>query len=86
MLEELINRLPHLGPIFTDDIKTVFVVISKAVAGTSVELTIKSYSRHKYGWAAFLALISNHAGDTKYRAVVKSRSNLLQNIKWNGRN
>ena len=25
-------------------------------------------------------------GDTKYRAIVKSRNNLLQNIKWNRRN
>ena len=32
------------------------------------------------------SLISNHGGDTKYRSIVKSRSNLLQNIKWNGRN
>ena len=86
MLEELINGLPHAGPIFCDDNKTVFMVISKDGAGTSVELTIKSYPRRKDGWATFLALISNHASDTKYRAIFKSRSNLLQNIKWNGQN
>lgn len=85
MLEELIKRLPHTGPIFRDDNKTVFMMIAKAVAGTSVESTIKSFSRKKDGRAAFLALISNHAGDTKYRAIVKARNNLLQNIKWNGR-
>ena len=33
----------------------------------------------------FLALVANHAGDTKYRAILKKRMNLLQNIKWNGR-
>ena len=85
MLEELIKRLPHTGPIFRDDNKTVFMMIAKAVAGTSVESTIKSFSRKKDGRAAFFALISNHAGDTKYRAIVKARNNLLQNIKWNGR-
>ena len=86
MLEELINRLPHAGPIFRDNNKTVFVMISKAVAGTSVKSTIRSYSIRKDGRATFLALISNHAGDTKYRAIVKSRSNIIQNINWNGRN
>ena len=66
MLYELINRLPHAGPIFCDENKTVFVMIAKAVAGTSVESTIKSYSRRKYFCAEFLALIENHADDTKY--------------------
>ena len=84
--EGLINCLPHAGPVFRDDNKTVLVVISKAVDGTSVQSTIKSYSRCKYCWAEFLALISNHAGDTKYQAIVKSISNLLHNIKWNERN
>ena len=84
LLEELIQRLPHDRPIFKDDNKTVFMMISKASACTSVESTIKSFSWHKDGWDAFLALITNNAGDTKYRAIVKARNNLLQNIKWNG--
>ena len=86
MLEELINRLPHAGPIFRDENKTVFVMITKAVSGPSVDSTIKFYSRRKYGRAAFIALIANHSGDTKYQAIVKSRSKKFQNIKWNGRN
>lgn len=85
MLEELTKRLPHNGPIYQDDNKTVFMMISKAVTGTSVESTIKSFSRRKDGRGAYFALISNHAGETKYRAIVKARMNLLQNIKWNGR-
>ena len=85
MIEELISRLPHVGPIFKDDNKTVFMMISTAVTGTSVESTIKSFSRRKDGRGAYLALISNHAGDAKYRTIVKTRMNLLQNIKWNGR-
>jgi len=86
MMEELNQRLPHTGSIFKDDNKTVFMMIAKAVAGTSVESTIKSFSRTKNGRKAFEALIANHAGDTKYRSIVKARNNLLQNIKWNGRN
>lgn len=85
LLEELINRLPHTGPTYKDDNKTVFMAISKAVSGTTVESTIKTYSRTKDGRGAFLALIANHAGDIKYCAIVKARMHLLQNIKWNGR-
>ena len=86
MIEELIKRLPHTGSIFKDDNKTVFMMISKAVTGISVESTIKSFSRQKDGRGAFQALISNHAGETKYCSVAKSWMNLLQNIKWNGQN
>jgi len=57
------------------------MAISKAVSGTSVESTIKSFSRSKNGRGAYLALIANHAGDVKYRAIVKTRMNLLTNIK-----
>ena len=85
LLEELVARLPHNGPTFRDDNKTLYMAISKAVAGTSVESTIKSFSRAKNGRGAYFALISNHAGDTKYRSIVKSRMNLLTNVKWNGR-
>jgi hypothetical protein len=60
-------------------------MISKAVAGTSIESTIKSFSRQKDGRGAYKALVANHAGDKKYRAIVKARMNLLQNVKWNGR-
>ena len=86
MLKELIHSLPHKGLIFRDENKTFFVIILKDVSGMSVDSTIKSYSRRIYGWAALLALIANHVGDTKYRAIVKSISNLLHNIKWDGRN
>ena len=86
MLEEPMNSLPHAGPIFRGDNKTVFMMNDKAVYGTSMESKIKSYSRRKDGCAKSLALIANHTGDTKYRAIIKSRSNLLQNIKCNVRN
>ena len=35
--------------------------------------------------AVFLALISNHAGDTKYCAILQKHVNLLHKIKWNRR-
>ena len=84
LMEELIARLPHSGPIFKNDNATVFQKVEEAARGTSCESTIKAFSRKKDGRGAYLALISNHAGDAKYRAIAKKRQNLLQNIKWTG--
>jgi hypothetical protein len=83
--EELAARLSHVGPIYKNDNTSVFLKIEKASRGTSVESTVKAFSRKKDGRGAYLALIANHAGDTKYRAILKTRMNLLQSIKWNGR-
>ena len=85
LLEELTARLPHTGPIYRNDNATIYMMIEKAVRGTSVESTVKAFSRRKDGRGAFRALIANHAGDVKYRAILKKRMNLFQNIKWNGR-
>lgn len=85
LIEELIARLPHTGPIFRNDNATVYMKIEEAVRGTSVESTIKSFSRRKDGRGAYLTLVANHAGDAKYRAISKKRMNFLQNIIWNGR-
>ena len=84
LVGELIARLPHHGPIFKNDNATVFQKVEEAARGTSCESTIKAFSRKKDGRGAYLALISNHAGDAKYRAIAKKRQNLLQNIKWTG--
>ena len=42
-------------------------------------------ARKKDGRGAYLAIIANHAGDTKYRSIYKKKMFVLQNIKWNGR-
>ena len=83
--DELIARLPHTGAIFKNDNATVFMMIEKASRGTSVESTVKAFSRRKDGRGAFNALVANHAGEVKYRAILKKRMNLLQSTKWNGR-
>ena len=71
MQDELTARLPHVGPIFKTDNCSVFLKIEKASRGTSVESTVKAFSRRKDGRGAYLAFIANHAGDTKYRAILK---------------
>ena len=83
--DELVARLPHSGPIYKHDNASVFLLIEKATRNTSIESTVKAFARKKDGRAAFLAIVANHAGETKYRAIHKKRYNLLTNIKWNGR-
>ena len=85
LLDELVRRLPHNGAIYKNDNASVYMKVEAAVRGTSVESTVKAFSRRKDGRGAYFALIANHAGDTKYRAILKKRMNLLQNNKWNGR-
>ena len=84
LIGELIARLPHTGPIYKSDNAAVYMKVEEATRGTSCESTIKAFSRRKDGRGAYLALVANHAGDVKYRAISKKRQNLLQNIKWTG--
>ena len=83
---ELIARLSHGDALYRSDNKTVYLKLEKACRGTSVESTVKTFSRTQNGRGAYLALIDHHAGESKYRTIMKKRMNLLQNIKWNGRN
>ena len=84
LANELVARLPHIGPIYKNDNSAVYQKIEEAARITSVESTINSFSRRIDGIGAFLALITNDAGDVKYRAISKKRQNLLQTIKWSG--
>ena len=83
--DELMERLPHTGPIFKHDNTSVFILLEKAASNTSVESTIKAFVIAKDVRGVYQAIITNHAGDTKYRAIHKKRMNMLQNVKWNGR-
>lgn len=86
LIDELESRLSHSGPIFKNDNATVYVKIEEAARGTSVESTIKSFSRRKDGRGAFQPLVSNHAGEVKHRSISKKRLNLLQKhqVEWPG--
>ena len=83
--DELEARLPHKGPIYKHDNTSVFLLIEKAARNTSVESTVKAFARTKDGRGAYQAIVTNHAGVTKYRAIHKKRMTHLQTIQWNGR-
>ncbi len=85
LMDELVARCPHTGPIYKSDNKSVYLLIEEAARGTSVESTVKSFASRKDGRGAFFALRSNHAGEVKYRLIHKKRMSVLRDIKWNGR-
>ena len=86
MIAELEKRLPHTGPIHKQDNATVYVKIASSVKGTTCESTIKPFMRTKDGRGAFLALLTNHAGDIKYRSLYKKSTKFLSSVTWNGNN
>ena len=79
--DELVARLPHTGPIYKQCNTYSLLLIEKASRNTSVESTVKSFTRTKDGMGSFNVIIANHAGETKYHLINKKRTNLLQNIK-----
>lgn len=82
--DEIIARAKHTGPLYKADNNTVYLKVEEAVRGTSVESSIKAFSRTKDGRGAYNALVSNHAGEAKYRAIAKKRINHLTQVKWTG--
>ena len=63
--DELTAQLPHSGPIYKNGNCSVFLKIEKVSRGTSIESTVKAFFRRKDGRGAYLALIANHAEDTR---------------------
>lgn len=82
---ELIRRLNHTDPLFNTDNATVYSMLELATRGTVYSPTIKPFARGKNGRAAWLALLSSHAGQDKWEKMQKDCVKFLMNTKWNGR-
>ena len=81
---ELINRAKHNHALFRDDNAKVYYYLEEATRTTSFAASIKPYQRTKNGRGAFLALVSQYAGEDKWRAELKKQDDLLHNRKWKG--
>jgi hypothetical protein len=62
---EMIARLSHTHPLFKSDNGQVFDVIEAALHGTSISPSIAQFHKTRDGRAAYLALVSQHAGRDK---------------------
>ena len=85
VLDELVTRLSHDDPLFKSDNSAVYSMLEEAARGTSYAPTIKPYARTKDGRAAYMSMISSHAGLDKWEKLQKDKTNFLMNTKWNGR-
>ncbi len=59
---EMIVRLSHTHPLYKLDNGQVFDVIEAALCGTSISPSIAQFCKTRDGRAAYLALVSQHAG------------------------
>lgn len=85
VLDELISRLSHTDPLFKSDNAMVYSMLEEATRSTIYAPTVKPFARTKNGRAAYLAMISSHAGQDKWEKMQKDKTKFLMNTKWNGR-
>ena len=85
VVEEIIARIDHVGPLYCSDNALVYSLLDKATRNTIYAPTIKPFARARNGRAAWLAIVSSHAGDDKWDNIRKEKLNFLMNTKWNGR-
>ena len=85
LVQEMTARIPLSGSLYKSDKKTVYLHLSEACRGTACESTVKASGTRQDGRAAFLALMSHHAGDEKYHSIAKNLVHKLNTWKWNGR-
>ncbi len=80
----MIVRLLHTHPLVKLDNGQVFDVIEAALRGTSISPSIAQFCKTCDGRAAYLALVSQHAGHDMWDKLQRKGEHKLQNVKWNG--
>ena len=86
VVDKLIARLTHNDPLYKSDNAKVYSLLEEATRGGVYAPTIKPYARRKDGRAAWLAMVTSHAGQDKWEQLQKDKNKFLMNTKWNGRN
>ena len=85
VIQEMIRRLSHDHPLYSSDNNLVYSLLDEATRGTIYAPTVKPYSKNKDGRSAWNAIISSHAGQDKWEALVKDRMRFIMQTKWNGK-
>lgn len=84
LVDEMMRRLSHNDPLYKSDNSLVFSLLDEATRGTVYAPTIKPYARTKDGRQAWLIIISSHAGQDKWEAIMKEKLSFLMNTLWKG--
>ena len=77
-------RLLHEHPVFDDDNATCINHLEEATRGTIVSATIQPFKCRQNGQGAWRAIISQHCGDDKWEADIKSSDDFLKTRIWKG--
>ena len=83
---ELIARASHDHHLFPEDNKKVYEILEEALRGTPYAPAMKPFERTKDGRAAWIAVTSQYAGLDKWKAMLASAEEMINNRKWNGSN
>ena len=73
LLDELIARLTHTDPLYKSDNAMVYSLLEEATRGTVYSFTVKPYQKGKNGRAAWLLMVSSHAGQDKWEQMQKDK-------------
>ena len=82
--EEQTLRLSHDHPLYKDDNKQLYSVLEIALRGTTYDSSINSFKKASDGRAAYLALISQHAGKDKWIKILRAAKTYVNEAKWDG--
>ena len=78
-------RLTHTDPLYISDNAMVYSLLEEATRGTVFSSTVKPFAKGKNGRAAWLSMVSSHAGQDKWEQMQKDKMKFIMNAKWNGR-
>lgn len=81
---ELIARASHDHALFKGDNALVYYYIEEATRSTVYAASIKPFQRTKNGRGAFAAMLSQYAGEDKWRALIKESEDLMHRQRWKG--
>jgi hypothetical protein len=81
---ELIARASHAHALYRDDNAALYYKLEEATRSTLYADSIKPFQRAKNGRGAWLALISQYAGEDKWDGEIKKMDLLLHTKKWKG--
>ena len=85
-VDELTARTSHDHHMFNVDNREVFEVIMSGLRGTILEGTISSFEVAHDGRRAWMALVSQHAGETKWKLMIKVAEDKLASTIFTGTN
>ena len=86
LMDELIAVTPHDGAEYTEDNAKVYQILQEVVNGTSHESSIKQHRRGRDCRSAYLSLVQQNMGSSKWDRIIETCESYLLRTEWNGKN